>query len=657
MKVKVPVLIKDPEVSRYKDLPLVEDFVVEQEELFLDGPVSRRLAILDFDADVGGLRAGARFVPPGAGASVFGRYDVASRSELDADDFIQASTFGGVLKTLYLFEEPDTLGRAVRWAFDGSQLLVVPRAGEWGNAFYERESRSLQLFYVKPDSRHTIYACHSMDILAHETAHAVLDGIAPDLYDSLLPESLALHEAVADLTTLLMAFSSRKLAEHVLEQTGGSITTPSAFTEIAEQFGAAIHPGQEGLRDLFNDRTMKNVDTGEPHALSEVLSGALYRVMVRIHEQLKDESANQSKRASSLIVPAEVARWQQTAPESEASFQARRKLAGRNKATTKSAAAMRALWIAAQRFKRTVLRALDYLPPGEATFADYGRAIIASDQASHPDSGQQREWLKAEFVKRGIVGSKKELEVKTNYRHPAVAGLDLDELVRSDWLAYEFANRARSLLAIPPSIPFKVEPRLDVTKTYYHRARDRAVGAGVSVQGVVDRDRAERGGVGRHAPAAAPPRHDPGHRLGHAKRSRGGDDGEPHGRGPRQRAPGPRRDARASDRGRGAADRAGGLRARRQAAARLGAGGDRGRHAGSAGRGPDPARDAGSVTWTRCAYAPTTSGSATPSSSPCPTAIPPPARRPSVTSSSTSATSSARRVAPTRCSSPRSTPS
>ena len=46
--------------------------------------------------------------------------------------------------------------------------------------------------------------------------------------------------------------------------------------------------------------------------------------MVRIHESLKDESVNQGKLTSSLIVPAEVARWQQTAPESEATFQARR---------------------------------------------------------------------------------------------------------------------------------------------------------------------------------------------------------------------------------------------------------------------------------------------------------------------------------------------
>jgi hypothetical protein len=377
-----------------------------------------------------------------------------------------------VLKTLHLFEQPDTLGRAVRWAFDGPQLLVVPRAGEWGNAFYERESRSLQLFYVTPQPGRTIYACHSMDILAHETAHAVLDGVAPDLYDALLPESLALHEAVADLTTLLMAFSSRKLAERVLAQTRGSIEQPSAFTDIAEQFGAAIHPGQEGLRNLFNDRTMKTVDTTEPHALSEVLSGALYRVMVRIHESLKDEAADRGMRRSRLIVPEEVVQWQREAPDAEEAFRAERARLGSDRDGKRRVSATRALWVAAQRFKRTVLRALDYLPPGEVTFADYGRAIVASDQASHPDSGGQREWLKDEFTERGIVGSRKDLDVATNYREPAVAKLDLRELVESDWLAYEFANQARGLLAIPKGIPFKVGPRLDVTKTYYHRDRE-----------------------------------------------------------------------------------------------------------------------------------------------------------------------------------------
>ena len=501
---------------------------------------------------------------------MFGRYDVASRSELDADDFIQASTFGGVLKTLYLFEEPDTLGGRCGGRSTALSCWGAAGRGVGQRVLRARVAEPAALLRQAGQSSHHL----RLSLDGHPRArdgHAVLDGIAPDLYDSLLPESLALHEAVADLTTLLMAFSSRKLAEHVLEQTGGSITTPSAFTEIAEQFGAAIHPGQEGLRNLFNNRTMRNVDTGEPHALSEVLSGALYRVMVRIHEQLKDESANQSKRASSLIVPAEVARWQQTAPESEAAFQARRKLAGRNKATTKSAAAMRALWIAAQRFKRMVLRALDYLPPGEATFADYGRAIIASDQASHPDSGQQREWLKAEFVKRGIVGEKKELEVKTNYRHPAVAGLDLEELVRSDWLAYEFANRARSLLAIPPSIPFKVEPRLDVTKTYYHRAR--------TVQSVreclfkvswteTEPNAAGPAGIPRRQLRRGTPWPSTGPRERCAVVTTGAR------RGPRQRRRA-RPDARASDRGREL--RIGPeAQARRQAAARLGAGGDRG---------------------------------------------------------------------------------
>lgn len=94
--------------------------------------------MLDFDPEKGVLRPGSRFVPPPAGADV-GSYSV-DASQVESGDFLRTSAFASVLKTMYMFEEGDTLGRRLTWGFGGPQLLVVPVAGEWANAFYERES-------------------------------------------------------------------------------------------------------------------------------------------------------------------------------------------------------------------------------------------------------------------------------------------------------------------------------------------------------------------------------------------------------------------------------------------------------------------------------------------------------------------------------------
>jgi hypothetical protein len=347
--------------------------------------------------------------------------------------FNQVSVFATVVKTIQMYEEPDTLGRDVRWGFDGPQLLVVPRAGEWANAFYQRASRSLQFFYFgsPKDPTEIIYTSLSRDIVAHETGHAILDGIAPHLYDATSPQSLALHEAIGDLTALLVSMRSSKLAKAVLEKTGGSIEDASVFSAIATEFGMARGTG--ALRDLRNEKTIHDVDASEPHALSEVLAGALYPMLVQMHAD-------------------------------------RMKARAQEKGISEYSASGWALATAANQFKRMTLRALDYLPPGEISFADYGRAIIAADQASHPDDPQERGWIVDEFVRRGLAPDRAALEVPRSTGE--LLDATLSALLYSDYAAYRFAEAHRDLLHIPPEVPFEVAPRLEVEKKYYHRLAD-----------------------------------------------------------------------------------------------------------------------------------------------------------------------------------------
>ena len=453
MKVELKLITQDPATDVTGEHQGIEGFRTEKPEHFLEGPVCRRVAVIDFDGN-GALTPGVPFAPPEKGRTL-GRYIIRDPKDLQLRDFNQVSVFSTVLKTMYMFEEEDTLGRELYWAFDAPQLLVVPRAGQKPNAYYERDSHSLQFFYFPSERSEntTVFTSLSHDIVAHETGHAILDGIAPDLYNALSPQSLALHEGIADLVALIMAFRSNYLPKIVLDKTQGSIREPSSFSWLAEEFGRARDPqGRRGyLRSVMNQKTLdpfdetldengqpNQVSRKKPHDLSQVLTGALYSVMILIHEELRASYA---------------------------------KAEGK----TEFSVSGKALAVAAERFKRLVLRALDYLPPGEVSFADYGRAILASDEASYPTSTTERQWIADEFTRRMMVEDVSELAVKTNFNHPVVAQLDLQVLVESDWVAYEFANQNRVFLGIPADVHFRVRPRLDVTKNYYQTGGEKRV--------------------------------------------------------------------------------------------------------------------------------------------------------------------------------------
>jgi hypothetical protein len=347
--------------------------IIDDDGPFLDGPVSPRLAVVDIDADTGGLRPGSEFRPR------TGRYDGAYVLDDDLTDpdvdplkledsaFVQQSVFATAYATLQFFE--DLLGRRISWAFPGKQLLIVPRAGTMENAFYERESCSLQFFEAPiahgagDDPSRRVFTALSHDIVAHETAHAVLDGIAPDLYDAVLPESLALHESVADLAAIFMTLSNEMVVWSVINISSSTLDELEVLARVAEEFGHDLRRGENAsfLRSADNRYVLAKsavqphgaaVDRHSPHDCGQVLTGAVFTVFRRHVQSLSGSTEKQIMRASRDICA-------------------------------------------------LLFPALDLLPPGECGFADLARAVSTLARISGR-GGKIARWLCEELRARGV---------------------------------------------------------------------------------------------------------------------------------------------------------------------------------------------------------------------------------------------------------------
>lgn len=414
MRAKLRVIVQDPLVKN-KYPYATENVETEDEPFFLDGPVAERVAIIDRDPETGQLREP---VPWSAKSHTY-----SAPQDISSPGGIAVSVFGLVLETLAMFERPDVLGYKAKWAFDSPQLLVVPNAGIWENAFYDRYSRSLQFFSFTTDDTH-VYLGLSRDIGAHETGHAVLDGLAPALYDAINPQTLALHESIADLTAIVMSLQSQSIREWLLKKSGGRLTDDTPVSSIAEEFGYALGL-KRALRDANNSFKIEDVSE-ECHDLCQVLTGAFWKAIVKINNSYL-EKANLPPDSPDLGAK---------------------------------------LGISARRISRILFRALAYLPPAEATFADYCRAVLRSDEAAYPqDKDGYRKILKDEFVSRGIVDRASELDCRPEEDWVRI---NLEDILESEWAAYAFAEKKRrDLLKIPEGVPFRLFPRRDVTRRYW----------------------------------------------------------------------------------------------------------------------------------------------------------------------------------------------
>jgi hypothetical protein len=247
--------------------------------------------------------------------------------------FDAVHTFAVVRETLTMYQRALAVGSvpaALPWQWNTptvpDPVQLFPRHSNMQNAFYSRTGKLLAFgFFPKPGApapAPTIFTCRSFDIVAHETGHAVLDGLKPNwILPTNPPQTGALHESFGDLTAIFLALSQLDQVEAVIAQTKANLHNRTFLTDLAEEFGLALGL-PFGLRNADNDLKLSQVGN-EVHALSQVFTGAIYDVLADIFAferkpALRDDAV--TLHATAQYVISLVLRGIQAAPAAGATF-------------------------------------------------------------------------------------------------------------------------------------------------------------------------------------------------------------------------------------------------------------------------------------------------------------------------------------------------
>lgn len=219
-------------------------------------------------------------------------------------EFDQINSFYYATFTLRMYER--YAHRTLPWSFPAPRLLIDPHAGDGANAFYSEQDRLLGFHSFQVDDEF-IYSAQSADVVSHETAHAVLDGLR-DLYnESFGLGAAAFHESFGDMTAVLVALHDDSLVRRLLEWTKGDLRLDNFISVVADQLTERLRQRGEAmpgrtvyLRNALNDLkalpfdqlpinpSNPEVELGrEIHNYSRLFTGAFYDILVGIYESLR----------------------------------------------------------------------------------------------------------------------------------------------------------------------------------------------------------------------------------------------------------------------------------------------------------------------------------------------------------------------------------
>jgi hypothetical protein len=295
--------------------------------------------------------------------------------------FHAQNVYAIIMRLLSRFEA--ALGRRISWGFGFHQLHAAPHAFAEANAYYSEDAQGLFFGYFPVTKGEVVYTCLSHDVVAHETTHALLDGLRKTYTVPSYADQAGFHEGFSDVAALLSVFGLSDVVRALLpgRQPGSDCINKdklkvealrkSVLFGLAEQFGKEISKASryraDCLRRAVSRRPREDArqipDFEESHIRGEILSAAVLNSFIHVW----------MKRLESWL------------PAKDETVLADRVVEDGCDA--------------ANHLLTMCIRALDYCPVVDITYNDFLSALLTADYELLPDDGKYkyREELRKEF--------------------------------------------------------------------------------------------------------------------------------------------------------------------------------------------------------------------------------------------------------------------
>ncbi len=432
------VLAQDPLATGPGGAALTTTLMVPAERLER-GPKGHRVHVVDYDASTDILYQSRR---ENVESDPYAK--VKDLGQLMRDPYFhQQNVYAITMATLCTFE--GALGRPVAWGFEdpSHQLKVAPHAFADANAFYSRQSESLNFGYFKGKRNETIYTCLSHDIVVHEATHAILDGLRPMYIRPSSPDQGGFHEGFADIVALLSVFRSHEVIERLVAPLGGrersvdlselkasDLATTSLF-KLAEQMGQGIDGmAAQALRHSVKIRPNKGHYTSarfeEEHDRGELLVAIVLQSYIKMWlRRLRSLREAGLAKCSIPLLAKEGAQ-------------------------------------ASKHLRRILIRAIDYLPPVNLLYPDYLSAILTADLQLYPEDDDlaYRQILRETFEAFGVAPASR-TRLDGVWEPPKAAeftlvGTHFERMQRDPTEVFRFIWENKTALGIEPNAFTKV---------------------------------------------------------------------------------------------------------------------------------------------------------------------------------------------------------